>query len=133
MTHATRVAVGVDGSASSEVALEWALQEAARRGWGLDVICSYSLPSFTAASLDGGYAALDDTAIRASAQAALDEAVAQVSDRGVEVTGRLETGDPAGALIDATSEAGLVVIGTRGGGGFTDRLLGTVSTAVPAS
>ncbi|OJX93895.1 nucleotide-binding universal stress UspA family protein [Salana multivorans] len=132
MTHATRVAVGVDGSASSEVALEWALQEAARRGWGLDVICSYSLPSFTAASLDGGYAALDDTAIRASAQAALDEAVAQVSDRGVEVTGRLETGDPAGALIDATSEAGLVVIGTRGGGGFTDRLLGTVSTAVPA-
>lgn len=132
MTHATQVAVGVDGSTASEVALEWALQEAVRRRWTLDIVCSYSLPSFTAASLDGGYAALDDTAIRESAQAALDEAVAQVSGRGVAVTGRLETGDPAGALIDATSSAGLVVIGTRGGGGFTDRLLGTVSTAVPA-
>lgn len=132
MTHATQVAVGVDGSASSEHALEWALQEAQQRRWSLEVICSYSVQSFTAASLDGGYAALDDTAIRESAQGALDQALAQVANRGVEVTGRLETGDPAGALIDASSSAGLAVIGTRGGGGFTDRLLGTVSTAVPA-
>ncbi|HCX84251.1 MAG TPA: universal stress protein [Micrococcales bacterium] len=132
MTHTPEVLVGVDGSRTSAQSLEWALQEAVRRSWSLRVLCSYSLPSFTAASIDGGYAALDDTAIRDSAQAALDAAVAQVSDRGVEVSADLETGDAAGALIAATSNAGLAVVGTRGGGGFTDRLLGTVSSALPA-
>lgn len=132
VTQPQHVLVGVDGSEPSGWALEWALAAAKKRGWALRVLCSYSLPSFTAASLDGGYAALDDGAIRASAQAALDGAVAQASGRGVEVTGVLETGDAAGALIEATAAAGLAVVGTRGGGGFTDRLLGTVSTALPA-
>lgn len=132
MTHEAEILVGVDGSPAGEVALEWGLQEARARGWRLRVMCAYSLPSFTAASLDGGYAALDDSTIRDSAQTALDAAVEQVADRGVEVIGTLATGDPVGALIEATSSARLAVIGTRGGGGFTDRLLGTVSTALPA-
>ncbi|PWD52609.1 universal stress protein [Serinibacter arcticus] len=132
MTQEQHVLVGVDGSESSGWALEWALEAARRRGWALHVLCSYSLPSFTAASLDGGYAALDDSAIRSSAQAALDGAIARASGRGVTVTGTLETGDAAGALIEASAAAGLAVVGTRGGGGFTDRLLGTVSTALPA-
>lgn len=132
MAHDQHVLVGVDGSASSTWALQWAFAAAKKRGWPLRILCSYSLPSFTAASLDGGYAALDDGAMRASAQAALDGAVAQVSGHGVEVTGLLDTGDAAGALIEATGEAGLAVVGTRGGGGFADRLLGSVSTALPA-
>lgn len=132
VAEAQHVLVGVDGSDPSGWALEWALAAAKKRAWGLRVLCSYSLPSFTAASLDGGYAALDDSAIRASAQAALDGAVTQASGRGVEVTSVLETGDAAGALIEASATAGLAVVGTRGGGGFTDRLLGTVSTALPA-
>ena len=48
------------------------------------------------------------------------------------VTSSLETGDPAGVLVDLSSEAVLSVVGTRGGGGFADRLLGTVSSALPA-
>ncbi|WP_284249075.1 universal stress protein [Litorihabitans aurantiacus] len=126
------VLVGVDGSAPSSWALEWAFAAARRRGWTLRVLCSYSLPSFTVASLDGGYAALDDSAVRRSAQGALDGALAQVEGRGVAVEGVLETGDAAGALIEGSATAGLAVVGTRGGGGFTDRLLGTVSTALPA-
>lgn len=132
MSHRSVVLVGVDGSPTSQHALEWAMGEAARRGWSLHVVCSYSLPSFTAASLDGGYAALDDTAIREGAAAVLAEAVALAEAANTAVTSSLETGDPAGVLADLSREAGLAVVGTRGGGGFADRLLGTVSSALPA-
>lgn len=126
------VLVGVDGSPESLGAVDWAVARAAREGWRVHILCAYSLPSFTAASLDGGYAALDDTAIRAGAQAVVDEAVARAQAVGVAVTSSLETGDPAGVLVDLSSDAALAVVGTRGGGGFADRLLGTVSSALPA-
>lgn len=126
------VLVGVDGSPESIGAVDWAVARAAEQGWRVHLLCAYSLPSFTTASLDGGYAALDDTAIRAGAQSVVDEAVARVQGRGVTVTSSLETGDPAGVLIDLTDEAVLTVVGTRGHGGFADRLLGTVSSALPA-
>ncbi|QKD80345.1 MULTISPECIES: universal stress protein [Actinomyces] len=126
------VLVGVDGSPESLGAVDWAVARAAREGWRVHILCAYSLPSFTAASLDGGYAALDDTAIRAGAQAVVDEAVARAQQAGVAVSSSLETGDPAGVLVDLSSDAALAVVGTRGGGGFADRLLGTVSSALPA-
>lgn len=126
------VLVGVDGSPESLGAMDWAVDRAAREGWRVHVLCAYSLPSFTTASLDGGYAALDDTAIRSGAQAVVDEAVARAQGKGVTVTSSLETGDPAGVLVDLSGDAMLAVVGTRGGGGFADRLLGTVSSALPA-
>lgn len=132
MSHNEQLLVGVDGSESSLLALEWAIHEAQRREWPIKVVCCYSIPSFSAASLDGGYAALDDSTMKESASAALDLAVARVAERGVAVSGSLEAGDAAGVLIAASSDAGMVVVGTRGSGGFTDRLLGTVSSALPA-
>ncbi|MCR2052683.1 universal stress protein [Actinomyces bowdenii] len=132
MTEDKVVLVGVDGSPESLAAMDWAVARAARQGWRVHVLCAYSLPSFTAASLDGGYAALDDFAIRAGAQAVVDEAVARAEGSGVTITSSLETGDPAGVLVDLSDETTISVVGTRGGGGFTDRLLGTVSSALPA-
>ena len=126
------ILVGVDGSPESLGAVDWAVARAARDGWRVHILCAYSLPSFTTASLDGGYAALDDTAVRSGAQAVVDEAVARAQDKDVAVTSSLETGDPAGVLVDLSGEAALAVVGTRGGGGFADRLLGTVSSALPA-
>ena len=126
------VLVGVDGSPESLGAVDWAAARAARNGWRVHILCAYSLPSFTTASLDGGYAALDDSAIRSGAQAVVEEAVARASKHNVTVTSSLETGDPVGVLVDLSDEAAMVVVGTRGGGGFTDRLLGTVSSALPA-
>lgn len=126
------VIVGVDGSPESLAAMDWAVARAARQGWRIHVLCAYSLPSFTAASLDGGYAALDDAAIRSGAQAVVDEAVARAQGSGVAVSSSLETGDPAGVLVDLSDAAKMAVVGTRGGGGFADRLLGTVSSALPA-
>jgi len=132
MTHDAVVMVGVDGSAPSLNALDWAVAHAAKVGWRLHVVCAYALPTFAAASLDGGYATLDDAAIRDGAQAVLDEALERVAGSGVEVTSSLETGDPAGVLVEASRNVCLAVVGTRGKGGFAERILGTVSSALPA-
>ncbi|WP_369369901.1 universal stress protein [Promicromonospora sp. Populi] len=132
MTRSEVVLVGVDGSAASLNALDWATAYAHRVGWALHIVCSYSLPSFTAASLDGGYAALDDTTIQEGAKAVLAEAEARVADSGVRATTEVATGDAAGVLVEMSADYGLAVVGTRGRGGFAERLLGTVSSALPA-
>ncbi len=133
MTHDPTVMVGVDGSAASLHALDWAAAEARTRGHALRIVCSYSVPSFTAASLDGGYAALDDTAILEGARAVLLEAKERVrADGPLDVTATVATGDATGVLVEMSREVSLAVVGTRGRGGFADRLLGTVSSALPA-
>lgn len=132
MTARDVVLVGVDGSDPSMHALDWAIAEAARLGWDLHIVCAYSMPSFTAASLDGGYAALDDTAVLEGAKAVLEEAHQRASAAGVTATTAVTAGDPAGVLVDMSKEFRLVVVGTSCQGGFTGRLLGTVSSALPA-
>ncbi|WP_028050759.1 universal stress protein [Cellulomonas sp. URHD0024] len=132
MTRDDAVLVGVDGSSASLHALDWAAAQAATHGWALRIVCSYSLPSFTAASLDGGYAALDDATIQQGARAVLAEATERVSARGVPVTASVVTGDATGVLVEMSHTVRTAVVGTRGGGGFADRLLGTVSSALPA-
>ncbi len=132
MTARDVVLVGVDGSDPSMHALDWAVAEAARLGWDLHIVCAYSMPSFTAASLDGGYAALDDTAVLEGAKAVLEEAHQRATSAGVTATTAVTAGDPAGVLVDMSKEFRLVVVGTSCQGGFTGRLLGTVSSALPA-
>lgn len=132
MAHAAAVMVGVDGSEPSLHALDWAAAYATRVGWRLHIVCAYALPTFAAASLDGGYATLDDETIRDGAAAVLDEAKARLTGVGLEVTTSLETGDPATVLVEASKSVGLAVVGTRGRGGLAERILGTVSSALPA-
>lgn len=132
MTRSREILVGVDGSAASLHALDWAAQEAAVHGLGLRLVCGYALPSFAAASLDGGYAALDDSAIRAGAEAVVADAAEHVAGTGLPVTSHVTVGDAAAVLIDESARVVLAVVGTRGGGGFAERLLGTVSSALPA-
>ncbi|MDO4792377.1 MAG: universal stress protein [Buchananella hordeovulneris] len=126
------IVVGVDGSVESQDALKWAIDAAKVHEAPLRLVCAYSLPSFTAASLDGGFAIADDAAIESGARAVINDAMAQVRDAGLDAEADLETGDPAGVLVDRSKHAAVVVVGTRGGGGFADRLLGAVSSAVPA-
>jgi len=132
MGSSTEVIVGVDGSVASQHALDWAIAFARKTDRPLVAICSYSLPSFTTASLDGGYAALDDSAIAAGAQEVADGARTRAQAAGLSAEAHIVAGDAAGALIEASRSAGLVVVGTRGGSGFSERLLGTVSSALPA-
>ncbi|OKL54753.1 universal stress protein [Bowdeniella nasicola] len=131
MTHEPVVLVGVDGSPAALGAVDWAVAHAKRLGWRLHIVCAYALPSFPATSIDGGYAALDDTQIHNGAQQVLHEAVQRAGD-GLEVTSALENGDPTAVLVELSKQAGLVVIGSHKGSGFTDRLLGAVSSALPA-
>src|SRR5690625_134386 len=116
------VRAGVDGSAAALPALGRAGGRAKRLGWKLHIVCAYSLPSFSAASLDGGYAALDDSAIHQGAQAVLDEAMERVKGCGVDVTSSLETGDAAGVLVELSRTAGLAVVGTGGYGGIAEQI-----------
>src|SRR5690606_41992928 len=89
-----RALLAVPTRRSSDLAaLDWAAAEARRLGWRLHVVCAYAVPAFTVASLDGGFAAVDDSAIQAGAQAVLDEAVERVGDelRSGEHTSELQS------------------------------------------
>lgn len=132
MEREDTILVGVDGSAASLNALDWALARAARTGWSVHLVCAYALPTFAAGTIDGGYATLDDTAIREGAQAVLDEATVRCEGSQIRVTSSLETGDAAGVLVDLSAQVRLAVVGTRGRSGFAERILGTVSSALPA-
>ena len=126
------VVVGVDGSEQSLRAAHWAAAQAHRRGLRLTVITSYSLPAFAASSMDGGYAMMDDESLRAGAEKVIEQAKEFLRDFPGEVDYRIESGDPAAVLLECSETADQLVVGSRGRGGFLGRLLGSVSSALPA-
>lgn len=126
------VVVGVDGSDQSLCALVWAAREAERRSVPLHLMTAYTVPVFVASSMDAGYATVDDDVIREGAQAVLEQAKALISHRDIRVSTSVEVGDAAGVLLELSEGADLVVLGSRGRGGFVGRLLGSVSSALPA-
>jgi nucleotide-binding universal stress UspA family protein len=126
------IVAGVDGSDQSLCALVWAAREAEKRRTPLHMVSAYTVPVFAASSMDAGYATVDDAVIREGAEAVLKQAAARISNYDIEVHASVETGDAAGVLLDLSEEAELMVVGTRGRGGFVGRLLGSVSSALPA-
>ena len=126
------IVVGVDGSDHSQCALVWAAREAERRRRPLHIVTAYSVPIFAASGLDGGYATVDDSVIREGAEAILKQAVNKVAGYNIDVDASVENGDASGVLLEMSETAELLVFGTRGRGGFVGRLLGSVSSALPA-
>ncbi len=136
------IVVGVDGSEQSLDALAWAAAEAARRDLEVEAVMSYAIPTFVATAMDAGYAALDDESLRRGAEQVLRDALADLERRRSEVKdvtfvgpdkvrAYVETGDAAGTLLEYSRNAKLIVMGSRGRGGFMGRILGSVSSAVP--
>jgi len=121
------IVVGVDGSESSLRALAWAVAEADLRGAEVDLLHSWS---YAALGYEGTVAPmlsdLRDELV-AEAQAVLDDACSAVAHEGVVVHPRIAHGSPARSLIDAAEGADLLVVGSRGRGGFRGLLLGSVS------
>jgi nucleotide-binding universal stress UspA family protein len=125
------VLVGVDGSESSLRALDWAAAAAQVRGHSLQVVCAYTVPSFGPTSVDATYLDLSATALEEGARAVLKDAVERAQRIHPGVSAHLEVGDAAAVMVKLSKRASLAIVGTRGKGGFAERLLGTVSTALP--
>jgi nucleotide-binding universal stress UspA family protein len=125
------VVSGVDGSVSAEHALGAAFEEAAARNASMLAIRVHPSPVH-AWGVGVPLAVYDDTEIRAAAGRDLDAAVARWQEKypGVPVQARLVDGHPVDVLVDASREAQLAVVGTRGHGGFGGSLLGSVGLAL---
>lgn len=125
------VVVGVDGSATSLAALEFAAAEAAVRRAELLALHTWfgKLPHEEEQELPLIYDAED---VQLAQARKLAEWLAPVRDRfpAVTVRERVEHGRAARALVTASAAAQLVVVGARGLGGFAGLLLGSVSQAV---
>ena len=126
------ILVGIDGSAHSQRALEWAAKEAAIRHTSLTVLTVHqAVRGFWGGTL---HYAGDDELVekgRQAAQAEADKVVASLGDaRPASVTVRATEGIPAEELLNAGADADMIVLGSRGGGGFARMLLGSVSSTV---
>lgn len=75
---------------------------------------------------------MDDSALRQGSEKVIEQAAEFLRDYPGEVRYEVESGDPAGVLLDYSHDAVVLVVGSRGRGGFLGRLLGSVSSALPA-
>jgi nucleotide-binding universal stress UspA family protein len=132
-----RIVVGVDGSDGSRRALAWAADEARLRKWVVVAIHAYTIPPLLLApDALGGIPAAPITdpglieRLEEAAEKLLAEEIEQVDSDDLTIEGRVVSGPAADALIQAAHEADLVVVGTRGLGGFRELLLGSVSHQV---
>ena len=127
--------VGVDGSDHSRLALSWALREAASHSMPLTVLSVRPAPARPATDIYWPMPDLpaDPRDEEAELQALRDFVDSVTSDTGKtadEITPLVEHGDPTEKLIEASRDADLLVVGSRGSGGFTRLLLGSVSSKV---
>lgn len=123
-----RIVVGVDGSEPSKRALDWARFVAGTTGATIEAISAWHVP---AAPVIVGTALPVDSELQAATGRMLSETVTAVLGRTPEtgVRERVAHGTPAQVLIEASKGALLLVVGSRGHGGFAGLLLGSVSSA----
>lgn len=131
------VVVGVDGSPASTNAVLWAIREAELRALPLHVLHAYGWGGIDLPLNPDAYAATyphASTAIRDQAERLTEETVARIRTiaPGLAVTTTVAPDLPSLALVDASRTATVVVLGSRGLGGFTGLLLGSVGVQVSA-
>ena len=125
------IVVGVDGSEGSIRALRFALEEARVRDVELRVVHAWHIPP---AIYGSGWVPtgvdLDEYRKLAEASLARSLADAGADDAGLAVTPVLREGEPVDVLCAEAAHADLLVVGSRGLGGFRGLLLGSVSQQV---
>lgn len=123
------VVVGIDGSDASIDALRFAADESRLRSARLRIVCAWTLP---VGNEGPGTSWPDPSVYERGAQHAIDAAMTAIGREleGIEVEPRVVLGGGASALLENCSDAALVVVGSRGHGGFTGLLLGSVSQQV---
>lgn len=123
------IVVGVDGSAQSSAALQWALQESACRGARVEAMLTYYHEPVFVPATSMGLHPYGERPQRHPAQelhANVQLARAAVPN-APDVTEVVEVGDAADHLVEASRHAELLVIGTRGHGPIVGAVLGSVA------
>lgn len=127
------IVVGIDGSPNSERALDWAMKQAAAMHAPLTAVAVHEVPKSYWGNMPvvgpADVAVVDQ--LRQSAEQMTHEAEGRLGDaKPASVTVRAVSGFAVKELVDASQDADLLVIGSRGGGGFAHLLLGSVSSQV---
>lgn len=123
---ARRIFAGVDGSSGSIAALRWAWKEAQLRGIGLDVVACWQYPVGPAIAPPPVSAHDLEQVVRQEAEAAI-QAVVGSERTAADVVLTVLEGSPSLRLLDLGATAEMIVVGSRGRGGFAGLLLGSVS------
>jgi nucleotide-binding universal stress UspA family protein len=120
-----RVVAGIDGSPSSLEALSWAARQADLTGTALEVVMTWEWPQSYgwAVPIPTDFNPEDD--VRRAMESAADEVRAKYPSLRIDT--RLVNGHPAPILVEASKEADLLVVGSRGHGAFVGMLIGSVS------
>jgi nucleotide-binding universal stress UspA family protein len=129
------IVAGVDGSDHSRRALIWAMRQAAQQQVSLTVLAVRPDAVRPATAIYwGAHAYPEDThnpdVARKAIQEMVEQARNEIGETAPEVTVNVVTGDPAEELVKASRDADLVVVGSRGSGGFASLLMGSVSSKV---
>ncbi|MFD5622272.1 universal stress protein [Streptomyces yangpuensis] len=128
------IVVGVDGSRHSMEAVRWAVEQARLMGGRVYAVMAWewNRNPFAIGMAEAQFAEQEAlTAEEAARRKLADTVTAAVgASPGVPVFRRVEQGSPARVLVEASKEAELTVVGTRGYGGFKGALLGSVSQQV---
>jgi nucleotide-binding universal stress UspA family protein len=127
------IIVGIDGSVNSRRALQWALNEASIRHTPLTVLTvNQAVAGFSGNAV--AYPGDEDRAGKArdAAQEETDSVLGMIGteSRPPSVTVRAVSGLPSEVLLDAAGDADMIVVGSRGAGGFKRLLMGSVSSQV---
>jgi nucleotide-binding universal stress UspA family protein len=123
------VVVGVDGSEASHAAVDWAVGEAVARHTWLRVVHAFIWPLFPHVPLGPSPYGPPDGGLRAMAERIVDESVKRATNDvpGLSVDGELVTGAAEPVLLTESRNAQVVIVASRGLGGFTGLLVGSVS------
>ncbi len=122
------IVVGVDGSTSAKQALSFAVQEATLRDARLRAVAGWHMSTMGYEGVGFG-PDIDPSIFDMSAAAALEAALDALGERanGLEIERVVRMGGPAEVLVEEARSADLLVVGSRGHGGFVGLLLGSVS------
>jgi len=122
-----QIVVGVDGSPSSQEALNWACEVAKQWETDLTIVHAWQYPYLDDPDLKGSPL---QVLMENEARDILAESVGFARQHGVEAHGELMKKSPSTALLEQAQAADLIVVGTRGRGALTSMVLGSVSHAL---